>query len=170
MPTDDLGIERDPAEVPDELGITRGPSASARPTAHTDQFGISYDTGASARPPRLTDAGQPTRAYSTPGQLGGNAPRTPEFSTGISGNPASAAGSLSEITDSEKYNAMVPRQFSQHSVLQTSMPSANGYSTRDFQERMLPGLAKPLPSVNGTSQDSYDKSLIMRLNGLDEGQ
>jgi hypothetical protein len=167
MPTDDLGIDRDPAEVPDDLGITRSPSASARPPALTDGYGITYDQGASARPPALTNDGAPTRPYSTPGQLGGNAPRTPQFSTGISGDPGSAAGSLSEIADSDRYNAMVPRQFSQHSVLQTAMPSANGMALGDYEQRMLPGLSKPLPSANGTSQDSYDKSLIMRLNGLD---
>lgn len=136
----------------------------------TDDYGITYEPSASARPPAVAADGAPTRPYANPGQLGGNAPRTQQFSTGISGDPGSAAGSLSEIADSARYNAMIPRQFSQHSVLQTSMPSSNGYSSRDYQERMLPGLAKPLPSANGTSQDSYDKSLIMRLNGLDEGQ
>ena len=60
----------------------------------------------------------------------------------------------------------LPRQFSQHSVLQTAMPSANGMSAADYQ-RVLPGLSRPLPSPNGSSQDSYQKSLIMRLSGLD---
>ena len=114
----------------------------------------------------MTSSGQPTRPYAGPDATGGNAGRGGEFSTGITGDPGNLAGVASEVANSERFNAMVPRQFSQHSVLQTAIPSANGMAAADYA-RMLPGLSRPLPSPNGSSQDSYQKSLIMRLSGLD---
>lgn len=108
--------------------------------------------------------GQPS---SSPDQVpNGAAGRTGEFSTGITGDPGNIASLSSLNADADRFNAMVPRQFSQHSVLQTAMPSANGMLAADYQ-RVLPGLSRPLPSPNGSSQDSYQKSLIMRLSGLD---
>jgi hypothetical protein len=113
----------------------------------------------------FTASGQPVRPYAAPDQLGGNAPRSAEFATGQTGDPGNAASSLALNADADRFNAMVPRQFSQHSVLQTAMPSANGMSATDYQ-RVLPG-GVTLPTANGSSQDSYEKSLIMRLSGLD---
>lgn len=116
----------------------------------------------------MTSSGQPTRPYAGPG-TGGNLSRGGEFQTGLTGtgDPDSIASVASLNADADKFNAQVPRQFSQHSVLQTAMPSANGMAASDYEQRMLPGLSKPLPSPNGSSQDSYQKSLIMRLSGLD---
>ncbi len=114
----------------------------------------------------FTADGQPSRPYSGPGQLGGNSPRSAAFATGQAGDPGNTASVSSLNADAGRFNALVPRQFSQHSVLQTAMPSANGMSAADYQ-RMLPGLSRPLPSPNGSSRDSYQKSLIMRLSGLD---
>jgi hypothetical protein len=116
--------------------------------------------------PGMTSSGQPSRPYADPGQLGGNAPRSAEMIKGVLGDPGNIASVSSLNQDADKFNALVPRQFSQHSVLQTAMPSANGMAAADYQ-RVLPGLSRPLPSPNGTSADSYQKSLLMRLNGLD---
>jgi hypothetical protein len=133
-----------------------------------DQYGINYDPDASGRSPATSDNGLPTRPYAAPDQLGGNAPRSAEFNTGINGDPGNAASSLALNADADRFNAMVPRQFEQHSVLQTAMPSANAMSATDY-ERVLPG-SQPgqsvmLPTVNGSSQGSYDKSILMRLQG-----
>jgi hypothetical protein len=106
----------------------------------------------------------PLRPYSTPDQLGGNSPRSAEFATGQTGDPGNTASVSSLIQDADRFNSMVPRQFEQHSVLQTAIPSANGMAAADHA-RMLPGLSRPLPSPNGSSQDSYQKSLLMRLSG-----
>ena len=112
----------------------------------------------------FNSAGQPSRPYSSPEMTGGNAGRTAEANKGLFGDPDSAAGVSSEIADSARYNAMVPRQFSQHSVLQTAMPSSNGMSMADYQQRMLPG-GSMLPTANGSSEDTYQRSLVMRLQG-----
>lgn len=112
-----------------------------------------------------TSDGQPVRPYSSPDQMPpGTAFRSREFTTGTTGDPGNAASALSLNADADQFNSLVPRQFSQHSLLQTAMPSANGMSAADYR-RMLPGLSRPLPSPNGSSQDSYNKSLIMRLQG-----
>lgn len=103
------------------------------------------------------------RPYSSPSTAGA-APRSQEFITGDLGNTASVS---SLNADADRFNSLVPRQFSQHSVLQTAMPSVNGMSAADYQ-RVLPGLSRLLPSPNGSSQDSYQRSLIMRLSGLAE--
>jgi hypothetical protein len=113
----------------------------------------------------MTASGTPGRPYSAPDQLGGNAPRSAEFTTGITGDPGNTASVSSLNQDADRFNALVPRQFAQHSVLQTAMPSANGMSATDYQ-RVLPGLSRPIPSPNGSSQDSYNRSLVMRLSGL----
>jgi hypothetical protein len=112
----------------------------------------------------FTADGQPSRTYSGPGQPGGNAPRSVAFATGQIGDPASAASVSAVNSDADRFNAMVPRQFSQQSVLQTAMPSANGMSANDYQQRMLPG-GSMLPTANGSSADTYEKSLVMRLQG-----
>ena len=112
----------------------------------------------------LTADGQPSRPYSGPGQLGGNAPRSAAFATGLTGDQGSAASVSALNSDADRFNAMVPRQFSQQSVLQTAMPSANGMSANDYQQRMLPG-GSMLPTANGSSADTYEKSLVMRLQG-----
>jgi hypothetical protein len=94
----------------------------------------------------------------------GAAGRSGEFATGVIGDPANTASVSSLVQDADRFNSLVPRQFEQHSVLQTAMPSANGMSAADYQ-RMLPGLSRPLPSPNGSSQDSYNQSILMRLRG-----
>ena len=77
------------------------------------------------------------------------------------------AGNASINADSERFNALVPRQFSQHSVLQTAMPSANGMSETDAR-RMLPGMPGLLPTQNGSSPSSYQQGIYMRLAGQNE--
>lgn len=69
----------------------------------------------------------------------------------------------------QRFNSMVPPGFAQHSVLQQSLPSANGMSAGDY-ERILPGMnagGRPviLPSQNGTSQNNWEKTTYMRLQG-----
>ncbi len=112
----------------------------------------------------FTSTGQPVRPYSSAAMTGGNAPRSAEFNTGQIGDPGSAASVSSLAADGDRFNSLVPRQFSQQSVLQTAMPSANGMSTADYQQRMLPG-GSMLPTANGSSTDTYEKSLVMRLQG-----
>jgi len=115
----------------------------------------------------FTSTGQPSRPYSSPDQVPAGAGfRSQEFATGQLGDPGNTASALALNDDADRFNSLVPRQFSQHSVLQTAMPSANGMSAADYQ-RVLPGLSRPLSSPNGSSQGSYQKSLIMRLSGLD---
>jgi hypothetical protein len=114
--------------------------------------------------------GGPSRPYQNGMSTGGNAGRSDSFNAGAApnaDNAVMAAGQDAAMSlSSEQFNAQVPQAYSQHSVLQQGMPSANGMSAKDYQ-RMIPGLAKPLPSANGTSQDSYEQSLMMRLRGLD---
>jgi hypothetical protein len=96
-----------------------------------------------------------------PDETAGEAPGVPEgrnsaFSTGLSGT-------------GQRFNSMVPPGFAQHSVLQQSLPSANGMSAQDY-ERILPGMDKGgrpviLPSQNGTSQNNWEKTTWMRLAG-----
>lgn len=114
---------------------------------------------------------QPGRPYGSSEDLDGNAGRQGEFTTGAT-QTGDLAGNSAINADSARFNALVPRQFSQHSVLQTAMPSANGLSAQDA-ERMLPG-GQPgqsvmLPTQNGSSADTYEKAIYMRLAGLDEG-
>ncbi len=112
-------------------------------------------------------SGQPTgRPYGSPSDLDGNSGRQGEFLTGYAGS-GDLAGNASINADSERFNALVPRQFSQHSVLQTAMPSANGMSETDAR-RMLPGMHTLLPTQNGSSADTYEKAIYMRLQGQDE--
>jgi hypothetical protein len=112
-------------------------------------------------------SGQPTgRPYGSPADLDGNSGRQGEFLTGYAGS-GDIAGNSSIITNSARWNAATPRQFSQHSVLQTAMPSANGLSDRDAQ-RMLPGLSGLLPTQNGSSSSSYAQGIYMHLAGQAE--
>jgi hypothetical protein len=108
-------------------------------------------------------ASEPTgRPYGSPDDLDGNAPRQAEFMTGLN-QTGDFAGNSSINADSARFNALVPRQFSQHSVLQTAMPSANGMSDTDAR-RMLPGMHTLLPTQNGSSADTYEKAIFMRLS------
>jgi hypothetical protein len=112
-------------------------------------------------------SGQPTgRMYGSPADLDGNAPRQAEFMTGLN-QTGDIAGNSSIIANSERFNAATPRQFSQHSVLQTAMPSANGLSATDAQ-RMLPGMHTLLPTQNGSSPSSYAQGIYMRLADQNE--
>ncbi len=66
--------------------------------------------------------------------------------------------------DSARYNSMVPKTSVQTSVLQPNRPSMNGMASSDY-ERVLPGVPGILPSANGSSSDSWQKSIFMRLQG-----
>lgn len=112
----------------------------------------------------FTADGTPSRPYSGPEMTGGNSSRSASFASGITPDPGSAASVSALNGDADRFNAMVPRQFSQQSVLQTAMPSSNGMSMNDWQQRMLPG-GSMLPTANGSSADTYEKSLVMRLQG-----
>ena len=115
----------------------------------------------------MTPASGPTgRPYGSADDLDGNAPRQQEFMTGLN-QGGDLAGNSSINADSARYNALVPRQFSQHSVLQTAMPSSNGMSETDAR-RMLPGLSTLLPTQNGSSPSSYEQGIYMRLAGQNE--
>jgi hypothetical protein len=94
-------------------------------------------------------------------QAGEQAPGMPEGRT--------AAFSTGLNQTGERFNSMVPGGFSQHSVLQQSLPSANGMSATDY-ERILPGVTQGgrpyiLPSQNGTSANNWQKTTYMRLQG-----
>lgn len=129
-----------------------------------DQYGMSYDPGAS-RPYGVSAAGVPARPYADQSQVPAGAEfRSNAFRTGMTGDPGNIASVSSINADADRFNALVPRQFSQQSVLQTAMPSSNGMSMADWQQRMLPG-GSMLPTANGSSEDTYQKSLIMRLQG-----
>jgi hypothetical protein len=82
--------------------------------------------------------------------------RTAAFSTGLN-------------QSGERFNSMVPGGFAQHSVLQQSLPSANGMSAEDYK-RILPGVTQGgrpyiLPSQNGTSANSWEQNTYRRLQG-----
>lgn len=94
-----------------------------------------------------------------PEDVGGQAPGMPE-----SRNAAFSFGQTSA-----KYNALTPKGFSQHSVLQQPMPSTLGMSERDA-ERVMPGMERGgrpivLPSQNGTSEASWQGNTYRRLQG-----
>ena len=87
------------------------------------------------------------------------------------GMPESRSGAFSTgLTQSgEKFNQAVPTGFAQHSVLQQSIPSANGMSNEDSQ-RILPGMVRGgrpviLPSKNGTSDNTWELNTYLRLRG-----
>ncbi len=86
-------------------------------------------------------------------------------SAAVPGAPESRTGAFSLGQDSARYNAMVPKSVVQSSVLQPSRVSMNGMSSSDY-ERVLPGMSKPLPSSIGSSTQSYQDSMFMRLQGL----
>lgn len=94
-------------------------------------------------------------------QAGAQAPGMPE------GRSAAFSTGLNQT--GERFNSMVPPGFAQHSVLQQSIPSANGMAAEDA-ERMLPGLTKGgrpviLPSKNGTSDNTWEQNTYLRLRG-----
>lgn len=98
----------------------------------------------------------------------GAASRVQDFSAGQTGDPDSATTTLAGQNpglnlNGQQFAAQVPHGVIQTSTLQPANPvSANGMAPADFA-RVLPGMSRPLPSPNGSSQDSYQKSLIMRL-------
>jgi hypothetical protein len=110
----------------------------------------------------ITADGQPARPYAGPDATGGNAGRTGEFSTGITGATV-VPGSESLTAASARYNAQVPTQYRPTSVLQPIMRrSANGMSadTRRWAD------GTPMGSVNGTSESSFEPAAMLRLSGL----
>ncbi len=112
----------------------------------------------------------PPRPYASPDQLGGATPRSQELQRGINGDPDSAtATSVGQdpglTLNSLQFAEQTPTSVVQTSVLQPSNPvSANGMAPADFA-RVLPGMSRPLPSPVGSSVDTYQKSLLMRLQG-----
>jgi hypothetical protein len=113
----------------------------------------------------FTADGQPSRPYSGPDQLGGNAPRSAAFSIGHLGDPGNAATSLNQ--DSARWNP--PGGFRPTSVLQSVMrnPGGLGMSAGDASRRLVTG--QYLGSVNGTSESSFQPAAMLRLNGDDTG-
>ena len=93
----------------------------------------------------------PEMAPAAPGVPEG---RTDAFNAGQSGGLAA---------DSARYNAMVPRESVPQSVLQNPRTSMNGMSAGDY-ERVLPG-GLTLPTAKGSSEQSYQQSMILRLRG-----
>lgn len=119
--------------------------------------------------PGLPSAGRP---YSAPSQLGGNAPRSAQFTTGFHGDPdntatATTRASTSLTADSLQFNSMVPGGVRPTSVLQPIQrnPGGNGMSAADAARRFADGT--PMGSVNGTSESSFEPSAMLRLSGLD---
>ena len=106
-------------------------------------------------PPRL-----PTGAQS----------RAQSFSTGLAGDPDSATATSASQNpglslNGQQFMEQIPGRVIQTSTLQNPMPGLNGISAADYEQRMLPGLSQPLPSADGSSLDTYSKSLLMRLQG-----
>jgi hypothetical protein len=109
----------------------------------------------------MTDSG-PTRPYAGPNATGGNAGRTGEFSTGITGATVEP-GSESLTIASARYNAQVPTTYRPSSILTPIMKrSSNGMSadTRRWAD------GTPMGSVNGTSESSFEPAAMLRLSGL----
>ena len=110
----------------------------------------------------FTADGQPARPYASPDATGGNAGRTGEFSTGITGTPV-VPGAESLTIASARYNAQVPSQYRPTSILQPIMRrSANGMSadTRRWAD------GTPMGSLNGVSESSFEPPAMLRLSGL----
>jgi hypothetical protein len=112
----------------------------------------------------------PSRPHGGPGQLGGNAGRSQQFVTGVTGSPESAAtvttrASTGLTADSLQFNSMVPHGVRPTSVLQPLRPSMNGQSASDYQ-RVLPG-GYTLPTQNGQSESSWETSNYLRMQGQD---
>jgi hypothetical protein len=104
------------------------------------------------------------RPCADPGQLGGNAPRSAQFTLGQVGDPGSAATSLNQA--SERQNLLTAQQFGKPtSVLQQVRPSMNAESAQDYS-RVLPG-GYTLPSQNGQSASSWEASNYLRMQGQD---
>lgn len=81
--------------------------------------------------------------------------RTNAFNAGQSGGLAA---------DSARYNAMVPKTSMPQSVLQSPRPGLNAMSQGDYDSRVLPG-GMVLPTANGSSENTYQQSMILRLQG-----
>ena len=114
--------------------------------------------------------GQPSRPYSSPGQLGGAAPRSQEFQRGVQGTPDDTATLTTRASDgltadSLQFNAAVPDGVRPTSVLQPLRPSMNAQSASDYA-RVLPG-GYTLPTQNGQSESSWETSNYLRMQGAD---
>ena len=78
------------------------------------------------------------------------------------GMPESRTGAFSLGQDSDRYNAMVPKTFAPSSTLVNPLPGMNGMSEKDYTSRVLPG-GTVLPTQNGSSSDSWQKSIMLRM-------
>ena len=96
----------------------------------------------------MPSGGQPARPYSAPDQLGGNAPRSAEFSTGANqtGDIATSAGQNAGLNlSAAQFAGQTPGRVIQTSVLQPANPvSGNGMSSTDAQ-RMFPACRNRYP-------------------------
>lgn len=95
-------------------------------------------------------------------QAGPASGRTESFYDGVQGTPNMVASGLAE--ESQRYNDKVGRaMLTPHSVLQSVMPSGNGYSEQDSQ-RLYPG-GYVAPSGNGMSESDYEPAMRLRMLG-----
>lgn len=87
----------------------------------------------------------------------------PEQAEAAPGMPESRTGAFNTglAQDSQRYNDLVPKTVTPHSVLQPVRPSTNGMSTADGN-RMMPG-GMMLPSKNGTSAGTWEQSAMLRM-------
>lgn len=96
-----------------------------------------------------------------PEESGGQAPGMPEGRNGAFQSGLAQTG--------QRFNSQVPAGWSQHSVLQQSLPSSNGMGADDYA-RIMPGVNKGgrpliLPSDNGVSSKTYEQNTYRRLQG-----
>lgn len=98
----------------------------------------------------------------------GSPGRSGEFNTGITGddpgNSPTALGQDSLNVNAQQFRDQIPGRVVQTSVLQNPMKPMNGMAESDYQ-RMLPGMSRPMPSSDGSSTDTFNQSLLMRLQG-----
>lgn len=115
--------------------------------------------------------GQPARPYGSADDLGGNAPRSPQFQTGMAGDPDSAATVTARpdaglTADSMQWTAQAGGGYRPSSVLTPIMknPGGLGMSAGDAARRTFDG--QYLGSVVGTSESSFGPAAMLRLSGL----
>ena len=115
--------------------------------------------------------GQPARPYGSADDLGGNAPRSPQFQTGLTGDPDSAATVTTRpdaglTADSMQWTAQAGGGYRPSSVLTPIMknPGGLGMSAGDAARRTFDG--QYLGSVVGTSESSFGPAAMLRLSGL----
>ena len=100
----------------------------------------------------------PARMYSGPDATGGNAPRSDEFATGVSGVTEPSALNQASI----RFNSQVPTGYRPMSLLTPVMRrSANGMSADQAARRFPDGT--PIGNPNGIAADQLEQSVLMRM-------